>query len=180
MPRFSKRILTVILVCAGALATAGMAAATEGAHFTQGGAPVCTDIGLQLECTAEIAGLGQQQVVGTISAPGAQAVNNTCVNKGGNEAPGQNPAVNFTAGGSAIGRVDKNGRAFIDATTTSPSVTPQQAGCPNGNWRVVVGDVVFHDYTFTITQGNQTLFTCSGSFGSAGSSNNQSNTPTCT
>jgi hypothetical protein len=30
--------------------------------------------------------------------------------------------VNFTAGGSAVGVVDKNGRAFIDATTTSPSV----------------------------------------------------------
>jgi hypothetical protein len=73
----------------------------------------------QLECTAEIAGLGQQQVVGTI----------------------------------------KNGRAFIDATTESPSVSAKDAGCPNGNWDVIVGDVVFHDYSFTITQGDQTLFT---------------------
>jgi hypothetical protein len=173
-----KWILLGLLVFAIG-ATASVAAAQEGAHFTQNGSPVCTDIGLQLECTAEIAGLGQQRVTGTISAPGAQAVNNTCVNKGGNEAPGQNPAVNFTAGGSAVGVVDKNGRASIDATTTSPSVNPKDAGCPNGKWTVIVGDVVFNSYTFTITQGQQTLFTCTGTF-SGGSSNNQSNTPSCT
>ncbi len=45
---------------------------------------------------------------------------------------------------------------------------------------MIVGDVVFHDYSFTITQGDQTLFTCTGSFGSAGSTDSQSNTPTCT
>lgn len=76
--------------------------------------------------------------------------------------------------------VDKNGRAFIDATTTSPSVSAKDAGCPNGNWRVIVGDVVFHDYSFTITQGNQTLFTCTGTFGTEGSSDVQSSSPTCT
>ena len=177
MQGLSKRFL-IALVAVGALATAGVAAATEGAHFTQGGSPVCTDIGLQLECTAEIAGLGQQRVTGTISAPGALAVNNTCTNKGGNEAPGQNPAVDFTAGGSAVGVVDKNGRASIDATTSSPSVSPKDAGCPNGNWKVIVGDVIFHDYTFTITQGNQTLFTCSGTF-TGGSNDGNSNEPTC-
>ena len=179
MPRPSKRILIVTLVVVGALALAGVAAATEGAHFTQNGAPVCTDIGLQLECTAEIAGLGQQRVVGTINAPGALAVNNICQNKGGGQAPGQNPAVDFTAQGSAVGVVDKNGRAFIDATTNSPSVSAKDAGCPNGNWTVIVGDVVFNSYSFTITQGNTTLFTCTGSF-PGGSSNNQSSTPTCT
>jgi hypothetical protein len=119
-----------MLICVGALATAGVAAANEGAHFTQGGDPVCTDIGLQLECTAEIAGLGQQQVVGTIKAPGAQAVDNLCENKSGNQAPGQNPAVDFTAEGSAVGVVDKNGRAFIDATTESPSVSAKDPGRP--------------------------------------------------
>jgi hypothetical protein len=78
-----------MLICAGALATAGVAAATERAHFTQGGDPVYTDIGLQLECTAEIAGLGQQQVVGTIKAPGAQAVGNLCEKQG--RKPGSGP-----------------------------------------------------------------------------------------
>ncbi|SRR6266536_2757046 len=177
MQGLSKRFL-IALVAVGALATAGVAAATEGAHFTQGGSPVCTDIGLQLECTAEIAGLGQQLVTGTIDAPGAQAVNNTCTNKGGAQAPGQNPAVDFTATGSAVGHVDKNGRAFIDATTNSPSVGAKAAGCPNGNWTVTVGDVIFYTYSFTITQGNQTLFTCTGSF--VGGSTNNSNTPSCT
>jgi hypothetical protein len=178
MSRLTKTLL-VAVAAGAALATAGVAAATEGAHFTQGGSPVCTDIGLQLECTAEIAGLGQQQVVGTIDAPGAQAVNNTCTNKGGTEAPGQNPAVDFTATGSAVGHVDKNGRAFIDATTDSPSVSAKAAGCPNGNWTVTVGDVIFYTYSFTITQGTQTLFTCVGSF-EGGSTNNESNTPSCT
>jgi hypothetical protein len=179
MQGLSKRILVIALVCVGALATASVAAATEGAHFTNGGSPVCTDIGLQLECTAEIAGLGQQRVVGTISAPGAQAVNNTCTNKGGTEAPGQNPAVSFTAGGSAVGHVDMNGRATIDATTDLPSVGAKAAGCPNGNWTVTVGDVIFYTYSFTITQGTVTLFTCTGSFGTGGSTDGDSQAPSC-
>jgi len=141
---------------------------------------VCTDIGLQLECTAEIAGLGQQRVTSDISAPGALAVNNLCENKGGNQAPGQNPAASFTAKGTATSFVDKNGRAIVDVTTDSPSVSPKDAGCPNGNWHVIVGDVIFFNYTLTISQGNQTLFTCTGSFGSGGSTNGASNTPTCT
>jgi hypothetical protein len=175
------RSFVAIVVLATALGLAGVAGAqTSGYHFSQSGFPLCTDIGAQLECTAEIAGLGQHQVLSTISAPNATATDLTCVNKGGNEAPGQNPAVPTTATGSALSTVDKNGRAVVDVFTDPVSVGAKEAGCPNGNWKVVVGDVIFTTYTLTITQGNTTLYVCEGTFGSGGSTNGATSTPTCT
>ena len=58
-----RKILFIVLTASTALALAGVAAAqTSGAHFTKGGTPVCTDIGTQLRCTAEVAGLGPLEV----------------------------------------------------------------------------------------------------------------------
>ena len=114
-----RRILFVTLVSVTALTLAGAAAAqTSGAHFTKNGSPVCTDIGTQLECTAEIAGLGGETVVATVSANGT-ATGLTCTSPGGNEAPGQNPAVPVTAGGSQTIQNPKNGRANIDVKTAT-------------------------------------------------------------
>lgn len=171
---------TLTAVVAAALIFAGVAvAATSGYHFTSGGYPVCTDIGTQLQCKAEIAGLGNGDVVATISAPGATETGVTCTSPGGNEAPGQNPAISTNATGSATYPNPKNGRLSVSPTTNPPAQpTPQQAGCPNGNWKASYSDVVFYSYTLTITQG-QTLYTCQGSF-SGGSTNGETNTPSCT
>ncbi len=173
------RRMIFVFVAAAALIFAGIAAAqTGGAHFTKGGTPVCTDIGTQLECTAEVAGLGNETVVATVSAHGT-ATGLTCTTpSGSNMAPGQNPAVPVTAGGSQTISNIKNGRAGVDVKSATPTVTPKQAGCPNNNWIVTIQDVTFTTYTLTISQGDVTLFSCSGSF-SPSSSNGQSSTPIC-
>src|ERR671926_1889856 len=129
------RRMILAFVSAATLTFSGLAAAqTGGAHFTKGGTPVCTDVGTQLRCTAEVAGLGQETVVSTVSANGT-ATGLTCTSPGGNQAPGQNPAVPVTSSGSQTINNPKNGRAGVDVTTAQPTITPKQAGCPNNNWR---------------------------------------------
>jgi hypothetical protein len=169
----------VTAACALALFTiaAVATAATSGAHFTNGGQPVCTDVGLNLNCTAEVAGLGNATVVATVSAQGT-AVGVTCTSPGGNTAPGQNPALPVNPSGTQTIENPKNGRASLNVTTATPTVTPQQAGCPNKNWQTSISDVIFSTYTLTISQGGTTLFTCQGSF-SGGSSNGDTNSPAC-
>ena len=164
-------ILAAVVVTLAITASLAMAAIT----FHSG--PNVSFSGSTATATFNISGLGNVPASGQLVLQGYSSY--TCTNKGGNEAPGQNPAVDFTAGGSAVGVVDKNGRASIDATTTLPSVSARDAGCPNGKWTVTVGDVIFNSYSFTITQGQQTLFTCTGSF-PGGSEDNDSSTPSCT
>jgi len=175
------RLMTLVAVLAASLTAAVSAvAATSGYHFTSGGAPVCTDIGTQVRCTAEIAGLGNGDVVATINAPGATEVGVTCTSPGGNQSPGQNPAIATTATGSATYPNPKNGRLSISPTTSPPAQpTPKEAGCPNNNWTASYTDVIFYTYTLTISQAGQQLFTCQGTFGSSGSTNNQTSIPSC-
>jgi hypothetical protein len=106
------------------------------------------------------------------------AVGLTCTSPGGNQSPGQNPAVPVNSGGQQTIDNPKNGRATVDVTTLQPSITPKQAGCPNNNWTVTATDVTFTNYTLTISQGGTTLFSCSGSFSSP-SQNGQTSTPSC-
>ncbi len=171
------RRMIFVVVAVTALALAGVAAAqTSGA---QGGFPVCKDAGKVVECTAELAGLGGETVVATVVANGS-TVNNTCTSPGGNSSPGQNPATPVTAGGTQTITNPKNGRASIDVTTATPTVTPKDAGCPNNNWTVTFSDVKFTTYTLTISQGGVTLFACSGSFARVGGSNDgDTSTPIC-
>jgi hypothetical protein len=107
------------------------------------------------------------------------AVGITCTSPGGNEAPGQNPALPVNPSGNQTIHNPKNGRAVVDVTTNTPTVTPQQAGCPNKNWRTSISDVLFTSYTLTISQGGVVLFTCSGSFPAPGSNDGDTSAPGC-
>ena len=168
----------IIAVFATTLTFAGAAvAATSGAHFTNGGQPVCTDRGLTLQCTAQVAGLGNETVDTTVTAQGT-AVGVTCTSPGGNTSPGQNPALPVNPSGTQTIPNPKNGRADLNVTTATPTVTPQQAGCPNKNWQTSISDVIFTTYTLRISQGGTVLFNCSGSF-SGGSKNGDTSTPSC-
>ena len=95
----------------------------------------------------------------------------------GNPSPGQNPAVDVDTSGSQEITNIKNGRARVNVSTADPTVTPEDAGCQNNNWGVLVSDVEFTNYTLTISQGGVTLFTCTGSFSPA-STDGQTSTPT--
>jgi hypothetical protein len=84
-----------------------------------------------------------------------------------------------TSGSQQITNI-KNGRARVNVSTADPTVTPEDAGCQNRNWGVLVSDVEFTSYTLTISQGGQLVVTCTGSFSPSPSTNGQTSTPTCT
>jgi hypothetical protein len=175
-----KRLIFAAVVTVALALPAALAAQTGGAHFTKNGAPLCTDVGTQLRCTAELAGLGNETLVADVEASGT-ATGLTCTTpSGSNQSPGQNPAVDVTAGGTQTITNIKNGRASVNVATETPTVAAKDAGCPNNSWIVTVADVEFTTYTLTISQGGVTLFTCTGSFTPSPSTNNQTSTPTCT
>jgi hypothetical protein len=141
-------------------------------HFKKGGTPTCRDTGTQLSCSGSLAGLGNEDVDIVLTADALASF--ACVNPGGNESPGQNK-VPFTATGSQHFDATeiKNGNLSftVAAPTTPPTATPQQAGCPNGNWSTRLATVEFANIRLTISQGGVLLFTCtrSGSVPTSGS-----------
>lgn len=81
-------------------------------------------------------GLGRTDVNVVLEASGIPAV--TCVNQGGNEAPGRNPT-NVSASGNqlllAIDPLRKNGRSPFQTETIDPeTLLWNLAGCPSANW----------------------------------------------
>ncbi|MDP8956544.1 MAG: hypothetical protein M3N24_06265 [Actinomycetota bacterium] len=160
MNQLSRRILIVAVLALGSALFAAPTATAQGEHFTKRGVPVCTDTGTQLQCTGELAGLGNEDLVIEVTADALVAV--TCVNKGGNEAPGQNKVLRTASGETVIqGSAIKNGRARF-TTTTDPVEAPtaKEAGCPNPNWSTRVVSVTFSNVVVTISQGGELLFTC--------------------
>jgi hypothetical protein len=160
MKRLLGRMTLVAVLCATTLLVLAPAVLAQGQHFTKNGTPRCTDLGTQLRCTGELAGLGNEDLVINLSADAAVQVN--CVNKGGNEAPGQNKVVRDVGGTTVIrGDAIKNGRAKFGVTTNQPSApSAQEAGCPNPNWSTRIVAVTFSDVVLTISQGGELLFTC--------------------
>jgi hypothetical protein len=81
-------------------------------------------------------GLGKADVKVILEASGIPVV--TCVNQGGNEAPGQNPANVSAAGDQLLLANDplrKNGRSpFLTETIDPETLLWNLAGCPNSNW----------------------------------------------
>ncbi len=87
--------------------------------------------------TVTIAGFGNdtESVTVNMNVQGS-GLTAYCRNKGGNEAPGQNPiSVNAYTTSAPIAPV-KNGKATVDMRV-EVLPTAEQAGCPNKNWSVV-------------------------------------------
>lgn len=114
--------------------------------------PTFYDLGLALNTQGQLAGLGNADVLVTLTA--AASVTATCTNQGGGEAPGQNPAPITVAGSEAIPASEiKNGTTPFNVTTDAPPSTISGApGCPNPNWTETIVDLAFTSAILTVEQ----------------------------
>lgn len=151
--RDSRMKKFLVAVLAAAFGTTLIAA---NPHYKKGGQPVCTIEGDTASCgTGLVAGLGNADVRVTVSL-GAVA-DTFCHNPGNsNIVPGQNPA-EATGSTSVDLSADqiKNGTLTLPAistTVTVPVPTAEGADCPNNNWTVTLGPVVYGPGVYTFEQ----------------------------
>jgi hypothetical protein len=152
-----RGLLALGAAAVAALTFTAMALATVNFHNVS-----FADNGTTLTVSGKLTGLGNGDVFVALSATGTPTA--TCTNKGGAQAPGQNPAAVNVSGGEAIPASEiKNGTVNFSVTTEPPAQpTAQQAGCPNGNWTAQITDIAFTSFTVTVTQGGVTVATYTG------------------
>jgi hypothetical protein len=154
MRRISFAFATAITMLA---LTAGM---VLGAVTWHDGPDVTFNGTTSVTVTGDGSGFGNQPAVATLTVHAL--VTYTCQNRGGAQAPGQNPVAATSSGSQDLGNGDHNGRGIINLTVSfSPAATVpgKSIGCPNGNWTGV--DPVSSGITgatLVITQGNKTVF----------------------
>jgi hypothetical protein len=151
-----KLIRTFIAAAAaGGFALAASPALAQSGHFIEqgAGAPECTDIGLQVECTGKVAGLGGTTFEITVTAPGIASVE--CENPGGNVAPGQDTVIDV-AGSSGEIPTPRNGQFVFSGEdairTATPEPLPPTPTCPNEQWIPHIVDVSFTVATLTLLE----------------------------
>jgi hypothetical protein len=125
-------MFTLLLAC-----FAATIASAQSPHYKPKGGPTCSISGTTFQvvtCTGTVSGLGNFDVLVTLS--GVTGTGGTeCVSPGGNTAPGQNPGNLATSGAVLIpANQIKNGSLTFSVSTTIPTVTAAEAGCPNDNW----------------------------------------------
>jgi len=120
-------------------------------HYRKG--PSAVDNGMTASATGTITGLGNGDVIITLSFPNATGTT-VCTNKGGTQAPGQNPAAPVSVSGSQFVNNPKNGTLSFTVVTIAPAdPTPQSAGCPNvKSWTAAFDNLTFGQGTLTIQQ----------------------------
>jgi len=153
--------LTIAVLIVGAITSSVALAAV-----TVKSLPTVTFSGATVTATGgNFSGLGNTPAFANLTASGSATY--TCSNKGGNQAPGQNPvpAQSGSSGDINLGNSDHNGRGTISnitATVTAPPTpTAQQVGCGGGgstSWTVTLNTLTATDATLVITQGGSQIF----------------------
>jgi hypothetical protein len=139
------------------VSVAPLALYAQNVHFVKG--PTCEDLGLTASCNGKLSGLGEGDVVVNLEFPNATATT-TCTSPGGNEAPGQNPAVPVDVQGTVELQAAKNGTLTFTVTTEPPAdPTPEEADCANKNWTAAIDTISFGTGTLTVVQGGETVLT---------------------
>jgi hypothetical protein len=126
----TKRQISILFLLA--IFTFGVLTVYAGLSFIGGGSVTLGSI----RGTVQIAGFGSrtESVTVDMTVVGSNLVA-SCVNRGGNRAPGQNPVnVNTSITSGAVFPA-RNGTATVEMVVNILP-TAAQAGCPNGNWRV--------------------------------------------
>jgi len=115
--------------------------------------PSFVDGGLTLAASGELAGLGDEDILVTLSATGNPTA--TCTNPAGaTQPPGHNPASVTVTGSTAIpAEKIKNGNVAFSVTTEPPvSPIPDAPDCPNPQWTEAITGVSFTSAIITIMQ----------------------------
>ena len=148
----SALLLTVLLILA--LPVSVVFASSVHLKGGKNAKPAFTDLGLALEASGALSGLGGGDILVSIVA-GAN-VTSSCINPGNGEhrPPGQNPAPVTVTGSQAIPESEiDNGNVAFDVMTDAPDSTIAGApDCPNGGWTETIEDLAFTSATITVEQ----------------------------
>jgi hypothetical protein len=116
--------------------------------------PTFDDLGLTLNSSGALSGLGSGDVLVILNAT-ANPTANCCTPGSPCKVPGQNPAAVNVRGSESIPASEiKNGNVSFNVTTSPPDQpTAAEAGCPNNNWTADITDLDFTSATITVRQG---------------------------
>jgi hypothetical protein len=160
-----KRIIAIAVIAAVVLFF-GPTAYAQNVHLKPPkGEPTFTDLGLTLNATGALAGLGGGDVTITLSA--ASDATAVCIYAAGaTQPPGQNPAPVTVSGSQSIPEDEiKNGNVTFFVTTVAPvSPIAGAPGCPNPNWTEVITDLAFKSATILVEQGGGVVLTLNCTF----------------